>query len=57
MERGKHACECVHVFADMNLAMGVPECTTEFGASAELQGLQTAPMGLTPWLHAKPAIF
>ncbi len=28
-ERGKHACECVHVFADMNLAMGVPECTTE----------------------------
>jgi hypothetical protein len=22
-------CECVHVFADMNLAMGVPKCTTE----------------------------
>ena len=50
---------CVHVFArDMNLAIRalcVPECTAE--CKAELQGLQTAPMGLTPWLHAKPAIF
>jgi hypothetical protein len=24
---------------------------------AELQGFKTTPMGLTPWLHAKPAIF
>ena len=33
-----------------------PFVSTPPSASAELQGLQTAPMGLTPWLHAKPAI-
>ncbi len=45
----KRAFLCVHVFArDMHHASTLP--------SAELQGLYTGPMGLTPWLHAKPAI-
>jgi hypothetical protein len=59
-ERGRDAsimCVCARAFVCVHVfALDMLHACTPPGASAEIQGLYTGPMGLSPWLHAKPAI-